>query len=259
MADPCNLERGLLYRFAQGLEIPALDLRDRGLHDSRPAYADIYDGVRFGNAVERPRHEGVVVRRIAEYHKLRASYGVPVRRSLRRTFYDIAHEPHGVHVYPYLRCGDLDGTANPLRASQSLRYGVYQHPVRPGHALRHQCRVPAYEIDTYLLRSPFQSMCYGDEIIGHSASRGPDDAYRGDGDPLVDYGDPVLQADVLCNGDQVPCGAYDLVVYLLIKGIQIRVAAFHEAYAHGDRSYVQILPLDHLVGLEDLVQIYHAH
>ena len=68
-----DLEGCLLDGLAEYLEVRAAYFLKSMLNNSGAGYADVDDRVRLCHAVESTCHEGIVIRCIAEYNKLRAA------------------------------------------------------------------------------------------------------------------------------------------------------------------------------------------
>ena len=107
------------------------------------------NAVRLARAVERARHEGVVLRCIAEDDELCCADALTVLRARRGFLDDGPHHLDGVHVDAALGGADVDAAADVVRAGQRLRDAADEPLVPGGKALVHQRRVAADEVDAH--------------------------------------------------------------------------------------------------------------
>ena len=77
-------------------------------------------GIALGHAVEGTRHEGIVIRRIAENHKLCTAERAVFRGSRRRLFDHLPHAAHGVHIETGAGGPHIHRAAYPLRPRERL-------------------------------------------------------------------------------------------------------------------------------------------
>ena len=80
-----DLEGGFLDGLRHHVKGLALDGLQGVVHHAGAGDAHVDDALRLAHAVERARHEGVVLHRVAEYHQLGAADAVAVRGQLRRS------------------------------------------------------------------------------------------------------------------------------------------------------------------------------
>ena len=76
--------------------------------------------------------------------------------------------------------------------------------------------------------------------------------------PIVNKRHPEIPGYGLARTHQLPGRGGDLVIDLLIERVQAAAAAVQQADAHGDGAHIQLLMLDHIVGLNDLEHIQHT-
>ena len=91
-------------------------------------------------------------------------------------------------------------------------------------------------------------------IIARSAAAGT--AHQGDGgdtDAFVDNGDAKLLGNVFARLDEVASKGRNLLVYLLTRDRQVLVGTIEQTDAHRDGADIEILLLNHLVGLYDFL------
>ena len=109
LPDAGYLEGCLLYGLAKDFERnAAAGAAEHVVHDSRPRDAHVYDDVALGDAMERPCHERIVVRGVAEDDELGAANRIAALRLCRGLLHDLAHESYGVHVDTRLGRADVD-------------------------------------------------------------------------------------------------------------------------------------------------------
>ena len=171
---------------------------------------------------------------------------------------DLADHLHGIHVDAGLGGAHVDGGAHDVGFGQCLRDGFDEHVLGGRHALAHERAVSADEVDADLLRGFVKRVGDRDEILGGLAAAGADEGDRGDGDALVDDRDAEVALDVLARGDEILRVARDFVVDVRTGGVEVRGGAIQQADAHCDGAHVELLLLDHLVGLMDLHDIQHG-
>ena len=121
------------YQLAQAgdLECRALDqlghlvhrgvlrqLGQRGAHRTGAGDADVDLTVRLARAVERARHERVVLGRVAEHDELCVAHAHVVLRQLGGLAHDLAHQLDGVHVDARFRRADIDAGADNIGLGQ---------------------------------------------------------------------------------------------------------------------------------------------
>ena len=252
LSDTRNLERGLLDRLAEGLEIrAAAGVLEDVVDDARTRDADVDDRIAFSDAMEGARHERIVVRRIAEDDELRAPERVAVLRPFGRLLDDLAHEAHGVHVDASLRRADVDGRAEALGRRHRLGDGANEHLIRRRHALRHDGRVTADEIDAELLCRTIKRLRDLHKVGRFPAAGRADDRRRRNRDALVDDRDAELAADLIPGLHQFLRKAHQLRIDVVTRLLQRRVRAVEERDAHRDGPDIEILLENHLVGFKN--------
>ena len=97
-----------------------------------------------------------------------------------------------------------------------------------------------------------------DEILAGLAGAGADQRNRGDGDALVDDRDTVVTLDGLAGGDEILGVGGDLAVNVVASRVDVVRRTVEQRDAHGDGTDVELLLLDHLIGLVDLHDIQHG-
>ena len=258
LADARDLERGALDGFAQEFEVFALGLVERAGDHAGAGNADVDDRVTFGHAVEAACHERVVVRGVAERHELHATVGIIVCGGVRDVLDDVAEQFDGVHVDAGFGGAHVHGGANDVGFGQGLRQGADEHFLSRGHGLGHERGVAANQVDADLLGRAVERVRDLDEILGALAGACADQGNRGDSDALVDDRDAEIAFDGLAGGHEVLGVHGDLVVDVLADLVDAVGCAIQQADAHGDGAHVELLLLDHLVGLVDLHDIQHG-
>ncbi len=225
------------------------------LHHAGARDAHAHSTVALAGTVERPRHEGIVLHRVAEHHQLRAAQPAVVRRGRGGVFDRLAHQPHGVHVDARPGGAHVDRGAQKVRDGQRLGDGFDQPPVRLRHGLVHQRRVAADEVHTGSLGGVVQRLRHPHGVL----DRAGDQRRRGHRDALVHDGHADLPLDVPAHFHQMLGLPGDAVVDVVTQLLFVVRHAVKQRYPHGDRAHVQLLVVDHLQGLEDLRGIDHVH
>ena len=234
---------------------PALDALQRVVHHARPGYADAHDRVGLAHAVERTRHERVVLDRVAEHDELRAAKSIAFLCQLGRLFDRLPHKAHSVHVDARLCRGDVDAGADQLRLGQRLRDGGDQPPVAGGHALLHERGKAADEIHAAGLCGAVHRLGKRNKIL--RLARACDQRDGRDGNALVDDGNAKLPFDLAACRNQMLGLPADLVVNFPGAGLRIRVGAVQKRNAHGDGADVQMLMVDHIDRGHDIGMVQH--
>ena len=258
LADARDLERGALDGFAQELEILALGRIQCAGDDTRTGNADINHRVAFGHAMEAACHERVVVRHVAEGHELDAAVGVVVGGALGNVLDDVAEQFDRVHVDAGLGGTDVHGRADDVGLGKGLRQGADEQLLGRGHGLGDECGVAADQVDADFLGCLVKRVGDLDEVLACLAGAGTDQRDRGDGDALVDDRDAVVAFDGLAGGNEVLGIGSDLAVDVVAGLVDIVRGAVEQRDAHGDGADVELLLLDHLIGLVDLHDVQHG-
>ena len=224
-------------------------------YDARSGDADVQDAVCLGNAMEGAGHERVIIRCITENDELRAGAGVGVCGTLCRFTNHLAHETNGVHIDTGLRGAEVDAGADDLGFGERLWDRTHQHLIRRGHALLADGRETAEEIDPDRLRSLVKGMGDLHEIRRGLAGTAGRDGDRRDGDTLVDDRHTVLAADLLSCFHKVTRIAGDFLIDVVTEGVDITGRTVEKTDSHGDRTDIEVIMFDHVVGLRDLQDI----
>ena len=258
LADARDLERGALDGFAQELEVLALGRIQCAGDDTRTGNAHVDHGVALGHAMEAACHERVVVRHVAEGHELDAAVGVVVGGALGNVLDDVAEQFDRVHVDAGLGGTDVHGRADDVGLGKGLRQGADEQLLGRGHGLGDECGVAADQVDADFLGCLVKRVGDLDEVLARLAGAGTDQRDRGDGDALVDDRDAVVAFDGLAGGNEVLGIGSDLAVDVVAGLVDIVRGAVEQRDAHGDGADVELLLLDHLIGLVDLHDVQHG-
>ena len=217
------------------------------MHHAGTGHPHVDDPLGLAHAVERARHEWIILHRIAEHHQLGAAEAAPAGGALRRGLDGFAHEPHRVHVDARLGGADVHAGAHHVGGGQRFGNGGDELLIPLGHALLHQGGEAADEVHPHRLGRLVHGGGEGN-IVGR-AGRPRHQRHGGDGDTFVDDGNAELILNLPAGFHQLLGGGGDLVVNLPAGGVGVRVAAVQQADAHGDGADVQMLVVDHLDGL----------
>ena len=247
---------GLLHRLRHNVERLTAHGAQRVLHHARARYADVHLALRLAHAVERARHEGVVLHRVAEHDELGAGHAAAVGGQLGGALDGKAHLAHGVHVDPRARGADAHARADELRLCQRLRDRGDQHAVGLRHTLLHERGKAAEEVHADLLRRPVEGLRVGD--IALRARARADQRDRRHGHALIYDRDAELGLQILARLHEVSREAADLVIDLRAAAVDVRVRAVEQGDAHRDRADVQMLLIDHLDRLQNFMSLNHG-
>ena len=91
LADAGDLEGGLFDDVRKRGEVAVTRPPDGGAHHARAGHADVHGAFGLPDAVERPRHKGVILRDVGKDHQLCAADGALLPREIRRLFYSMPH------------------------------------------------------------------------------------------------------------------------------------------------------------------------
>ena len=241
-----DLERGLFDDLGDLCEV-ALDLFERDFDDSGTGDADVDDAVVFARAEERARHEGVVLDGVGEHDQLCASDAVAVASEVGGAFEDAAHQADGVHIDAGFGGGDVDGRAHFFGGRERFGDALEELALIGGHRLVDEGGVAAEEVDSDLLCGAVERA----DDLHMTAACGGDEADGGDGHALVDDGDADLFGDGVADGDEVACGAHDLVIDLGGGAVGVVCDAVEQRDAERDRPDVEVLVRHHIYGFEN--------
>ena len=258
LADARDLERGALDGLAQELEVLALGRIECAGDHAGAGDTDVDDRVALGDAVEASGHKRVVVRHVAEGHELDAAVGVVVGGTLGNVLDDMAEQFDRVHVDAGLGGADVHGRADDVGLGESLRQGADEQLLGRGHGLGNECGVAADQVNADLLRRTVKRMRNFHEIVRRFARACADQGNRGDGDALIDDRNAVVAFDGLAGGNEVLGIGGDLAVDVVAGLVDIVRGAVEQRDAHGDGADVELLLLDHLIGLVDLHDVQHG-
>ena len=253
-----DLESGLFDRLAEHFKVLSAHLLQGGLHHARSGNADVDHRVRFGHAVERTRHKGVVVRRVAEHDELGAAQAAVFPGRLRGLADRLAHQADGVHVDAGPGGAHVDGAADDLRAGKRRGDRADEQLVRLCHSLGYKGRVTADKARAHFFRGPVEGLRDRHEILGAFARGGADQGDGRYGYALVHDRNAVIRLDLLRGPDEVPGLRCDPVVDLPVQAVKIRIHAVQKADAQRDRAHVQVRLLDHLICFGNFINIDHS-
>ena len=98
-----------------------------------------------------------------------------------------------------------------------------------------------------------------DEVFARLARTRTDKRNRSHGNTLVHNGNAVLPLNSLARCNQVFRIRRDLVIDVGAKRVDVVAHAVEQAYAQRDRAHIELLLLDHMIGLVDLHDIKHVN
>jgi len=235
-------------------------LRDQPLQrardHARPADADVDDGFRLADAVDRARHERIVFRLVGEDDELGRGEPAPVCALPAEVVDDLAHEPDCVHVDAVARRADVDRRAHLLRADERLRDRGDEFHVPAAQPALHVGRETADEVHAHLSRGLVERVAERGEAVPVEPRADVRDG--SDREALVDHGQAILVAHRLACGDE-PLGlAAHLVPDRGAGRVHVARVAVQQVQAEGDRAHVEVLFLDHGDRAENLFGANHT-
>ena len=170
-------------------------------------------------------HKGIVIRRIAEYYKLCAAYGIIICSKLCGMLDNISHESYRIHIYACLGRADIYRRAYIIGLTKCLRNRFNKQSLCLGHALVDQGGISAQKVDAYLLCRPVQSLRYSHKVLGSLAGFTSYQGYRRNRNSLVDYRYAEVLGYVLSCLNQIPAKSRYLAVNVVVQLIEIRIDA----------------------------------
>jgi len=177
---------------------------------------------------------------------------------VRDVFDDVAEQFDGVHVDTGFGGSHVDGRADDVGFAQRFRQGADEQLFGGGHGLGYERGVAADQVDADLLRRMVKCMRDFHEIVRRFTRACADQGNRGDGDALIDDRNAVVAFDGFAGGYEILGVRGDFVVDVVADFVNAVGRAVQQADAHGDSAHVELLLLDHLVGLVDLHDIQHG-
>ena len=256
LADPRDLERGVLDEFCHFGDVGVGDLFERMADDTGAGDADVDDTVGLTGAVEGACHEGVVFDGVAEDDQFGGGDTFAVGRLFRALPDDLPHEGDRVHVDAGLGGADVDARTDMVCDGEGFRDGADERFIAGREAFLDQSGVPAEVVGADFLRGALQGQRVLDRV---SAAGGEDHGDRGDGNAFIDDGDAVLPLDVLTGLYEMFRFADDLLVDAVAGPVDVRVGAVEQGDTHRDGSDVEVFLVDHVYGLEDIRSVEVDH
>ena len=251
-----DAEGGLLDGLSHHVEGLSLHALEGMVHHAGAGNAHVDDPLGLTHAVEGAGHEGVVLHGVAEHHQLGAAEAALVGSALGQVLDGAAHEGHSVHVDARLGGAHIDAGAHQIGGGQGLGDGGDEVAVGLGHALLHQSREAANEIDSGGLGRFVQGHSEGGVVVG--IRRGSYQGDGSDGDALIDDGDAELLLDGLAGDHQILGITGDLIVDSVAGGLGVAAGAGEQGNSHGDGAHIQMLLIDHLDRLHNFILIEHG-
>ena len=256
LSHPRYLESGALDDVRHLGDIRVGRLGKRRANNAGTAHADIHHTVGFADSVERARHEGIVLRRVAEDNQLCRAEAVVVGGALGTFADDMPHLCHRVHIDACLGGADIDGGTDPFRLGKRLRNALNQRVIAGTEALMHQRGISAEEIHAHLLCRFIEGVGNFDGVL--IGTRRRHHGCRCNRNTLVDDGNAVLGFDVLAGLHKIASIAADFVVDPIAHPVDVAVGAVKQTDPHCNGAYVQILVLDHMDGFKNIFGIKHV-
>ena len=207
--------------------------------------------------MECTRHERIVIRSIAEYHKLGATARVAVCCHFCGLDNGLSHESYSIHVDACLGRTNIYAAADTLCACKCLRDGFDEETVAFCHTLGYDSRVTSKEVYSNLFCDCIESLGNLYIVARCLAACCSYKRYWSYRDSFVYDRNAELCGDVFCCLLEIACNLENLFSDLLASGFYVAGSAVKKAYTYGDCAHVKVFVLNHVVGLEDLVNIDH--
>lgn len=218
------------------------------MHHARSGNAHVDNFFSLAYAVERPRHKGVVLHRVAEYHELCAAEPVRLLGTFRRALDDAPHERHGVEIDARLGRADVDRRAHPVRYRERFGNALYKGAFVTRHALLHERGIAAEEVHADVFRRLVQLFC--EHGFFPRKIRGKEGGGR-DGNALVHDGNAVFLFERGAHVHDIFRIRTDAVVAGRRRLFRALADTGNERNAHGDRSDVEVFFFHHVDGFEN--------
>ena len=197
--------------------------------------------------MERARHEGVVLHRVAEHHQLGAAETAPIGGAFGRLLDGAAHGGHRVHVDARTGGAYVHGRTDVIGDGQRFGDGGHQLPVGGRGPLLYQSGKAADKIDAGRLGRIVHG--HGKGHIALTLGGAGDQRHGCDRNALVDDGDAELPLDGLAGRHQPVRLPGDLLVDLPAGGLGVGIGAVQQGDAHRNGTDIQMLLVDHMDGL----------
>ena len=139
-----------------------------------------------------------------------------------------------------------------------MRYGLNEEAVTVCHTLRDNGRVTTEEVHPHLLRCSVECERNLYIVFWRLTAVGTDERDRSNGNTLIDNRYSKLLRNLVSCLYEVFCEGCYLLIDILASFLKRAVCAGEKRDAHGYSSNVEVLLLDHLIGLNDLRNVYHS-
>ena len=216
----------------------------------------MHHAIRLARAVECARHEGVILRRVAEHHQLGRAHAHVIFCLFGGGLDDGAHHLHGVHVDAAFGRAHIYAGTHKFRLRQRIGNAADKPFIPCGKALVHQGRIPANEVYAHGFGGGVQRAGIPHGVCIRRAGQ-----QHGNGrhrHALVHNGHAVSGRDALGRAHKVFCARGDFVVNFFACAAAVRVRTVQQGDAHGDGAHVQVFVRDHANGVQDVVCIQHG-
>ena len=253
-----NLKCSFLNRLTKYLKIFSTNLGKGLLYNTRATDTHIDDSISLSYSMESTCHERVIIWCIAENNQFCTAKRIILLRHFCSFFYNFTHQTDCIHINTGLGGTHIDRTADTFRRCQRLRDGTHEKLVTLRHSLGNQCRKPAQEVNAYRMGCLIQHLCNLHIIIRCLAGRSTDQSNRSYGNTFINNGNSVLRLDGFSSGYQIFGRRGDLLINIFLQSLKVRINAVQKANAQRNGTYIQILFLDHFIGLKNFCNIDHS-
>ena len=252
-----HFKSSFLNSFAEHFKILSPYSFQSSLYNSRAGNAYVNNCVCFCHAMEGSRHKRIVIRSVAENYQLGTAQRILVSCSFGCFQDNISHKTHCIHINAGFGRPQIYRAAYPFCAGQGFRDRTDQQFIRLSHSLCHCGAVTADEVYPYLFCRLVQSLSQSHKIFRRLAGCSSDESNRSNRNPLIYYRNSEFSGDLISRFHQMSCESGDLLIYLPVYLLQIRINTVQKTDPQSNGTHIQIFLFDHFIGLIDLIHIYH--
>ena len=257
LSDTGNFKRCLFNRLTQLFKSFSANFFQCFLHNTGAADTDINHRIRLCHSEERTCHKRVIIRSVTENNKFCTPERISFFRLFCCCFYNLAAQAYRIHIDPGLCRTYVYGTADPFCLRQRLRDRTNQILITFRHSLGYQSRITTDKIDPYFICCSIQRFCDRHKIFRTLTCSTTDQSNRSNGNSFIHNRNPEFFFYITTYRYKIFCRLGNLIVYFTVELFQIRINTIEKTDAERNRSYIQILMLDHFISFGNFIHIDH--